>query len=450
MSAQAERQVVAACLGHAKALLQIRDWLAPEHFEDSELAALYRLVCSASPDQIDPVTLGILAEEQGIGWAGHAVIELAGECLSPGSVAAHAELVLESGRRRQLAEIGRRIAAGATSGTQSAEQVATWASSRLGEVCGATGRAGPMPAKHGLQQWHREFLARMEAGSRITGLPTPWADLNETTGGLQPGRLYVIAGRPGMGKSVLGENISTFDGLRGGRPLVFSLEMGASEWHERAIASRGEAPYKYLRAPAGSWDDSDLYLNRVSGVMPRLLAARGEIDETPSLTLAQIEARAERAHMRSALSMVVIDHMHIMGRPRKNDVSELGEISGGLKRLAKRLNVPVIALAQLNRGNTERTDKRPGMSDLRGSGDIEQDADVILLAHRQDYYRTDGEPKDHLLELIVAKQRGGESGHTIRLHERFDQMRADDWNGELPEREPTRPRGKAFGGSRNG
>jgi replicative DNA helicase len=170
-----------------------------------------------------------------------------------------------------------------------------------------------------------------------------------------------------------------------------------------------------------------------------------EIDETPSLTLQQIEARAERVHMRRAVSMVVVDHIHIMGRPRKNDVSELGEISAGLKRLAKRLKVPVIGLAQLNRANTDRPNKRPTMADLRGSGDIEQDADVILLAHREDYYRQQGEPRDHLLELIVAKNRGGKSGMTINLRERFDQMRADDWEGMLPEREPPKTGGKKMG-----
>lgn len=442
MSLTAERQVVAACLGHAKALLSVRDWLTPAHFADPDLGALYRVILAATPDQIDPVSLGLLAEEAAIGWDGSAVIELAGECLSPGNVAAHAELVVEAGRLRMLAELARKIERDAASARESAERIAGRAQVELNGLCASAARSGPVSAKEGLREWHLEFMARAEAGDAVTGLPTPWAEVNAITKGLQPGRVYVIAGRPGMGKSVFGENLATFNGLAGGHPLVFSLEMSRAEWWQRAIAQRGEVDHDYLQSPASAFDDGDLYAARVGSVVPALMSTAVEIDETPSLTLQQIEARAERVHMRKAVSMVVVDHIHIMGRPRKNDVSELGEISAGLKRLAKRLNVPVIALAQLSRANTDRTNKRPTMADLRGSGEIEQDADVILLAHREDYYRTQGEPRDHLLELIVAKNRGGKSGMTINLRERFDQMRADEWDGLLPEREAPKVSGK--------
>lgn len=442
MNPTAERQVVAACLGHPKALLSVRDWLTPDHFADADLGALYRVILGASHDQIDPVTLGLLAEESGIGWQGSAVIELAGECLSPGNVVAHAELVVEAGRLRMLAETARKIERDAASGRESAEQIAGRAQVALNALCSSAARSGPVGAKQGLRQWHREFMARMAAGGAITGLPTPWADVNTVTKGLQPGRLYVIAGRPGMGKSVFGENIATFNALSGGRPLVFSLEMSCAEWWQRTIAQHAKVAHDYLASPAGSFDDGDLYAARVGSAVPVLMETAVEIDETPSLTLSQIEARAERSHMRKAVSMIVVDHMHIIGRPRKNDVSELGEISAGMKRLAKRLNVPVVALAQLNRANTDRTNKRPTMADLRGSGDIEQDADVILLAHREDYYRQHGEARDHMIELIAAKNRGGQSGMTINLRERFDQMRADDWDGPMPEREDSRPKGR--------
>lgn len=445
MSLNAERQVVAACLGHPRALLAVRDWLTPEHFGDGELGALYRVILGASPEQIDPVTLGLLSEESGIGWGGSAVIELAGECLSPGSVAAHAELVVEAGRLRMLAEVARRIERDATSARESAENIAGRAQVALNGLCASASRSGPVSAKEGLREWHREFMDRASAGLAVTGLVTPWAEVNAITKGLQPGRFYVIAGRPGMGKSVFGENLATFNGLEGGHPLVFSLEMSRAEWWQRAIAQRGRVDHDYLQSPAGAFDDGDLYASRVAAVVPSLMGTSVEIDETPSLTLQQIEARAERVHMRRAVSMVVVDHIHIMGRPRKNDVSELGEISAGLKRLAKRLKVPVIGLAQLNRANTDRPNKRPTMADLRGSGDIEQDADVILLAHRADYYRQQGEPRDHLLELIVAKNRAGKSGMTINLRERFDQMRADDWDGVLPERDLPKMGGKKMG-----
>lgn len=438
----AERQVVAACVTNAAALVHVRDWLRPEHFASRELGALYRHVLTLKPEQVDPVTVGITAEEHGIGWSGSDVIELAGECLSAANIQAHAEIVLEAGRRRELAGIGRKMAEDATRGPLSAEEVAGWVQAKVNAVCAATGRAGPIAAKPALRMWHEEFRRRMAAAGRITGRATPWADVNQHLTGLHSGKLYVIAGRPGMGKSVIGENLSTFDALAGGHPLVFSLEMTAAEWMDRSIAQVGKVPGDYLRSPAADWDDGDLYAERVNVAARSLMALRVEIDETPSLTLAQIEARAERCHMRDPLTLLVVDHLHIMGRPRQNDVSEIGAITSGLKRLAKRLNVPVVALAQLNRGATERTNKRPTMADLRGSGAIEEDADVIILVHREDYYRQDGEAKDHLLELIVDKQRGGRKGFTIQLHDRFDQYRADDWSGPLPEREAPKSGGK--------
>lgn len=437
-SARAEREVVGACITSPERLAQVRGWLLPEHFEDKWLGTLYGHALSLKPDQIDPVTIAETAAA--VGFDPSEVIELSAGAYFFGSTACHAELIVAAAKCRDLREIGQQL--GDVAYSQGAEAAATWAQAKINAVCVSSSRAGPVSAKEGLREWHREFMQRASAGMEVTGLVTPWAEVNAITKGLQPGRFYVIAGRPGMGKSVFGENLATFNGLQGGHPLVFSLEMSRAEWWQRAIAQLGRVDHEYLQSPAGVFEDADLYADRVAAVVPRLTETSVEIDEEPSLTLQQIEARAERAHMRRALSMVVVDHIHIMGRPRKNDVSELGEISAGLKRLAKRLHVPVVGLAQLNRANTDRTNKRPTMADLRGSGDIEQDADVILLAHREDYYRQQGEPRDHLLELIVAKQRGGKSGMTINLRERFDQMRADDWDGMLPEREAPKVGGK--------
>jgi replicative DNA helicase len=439
---QAERQVVAACASFATALVKVRDWLKPAHFAQAELGRLYAHLLTLQPEQIDPVTVGITAEEQGTGWTGADVIDLAGELLSASNVEAYGELVLEAGKRRALVALGEQMATRAAR-AESAESVATWAQSKLTAVCAAEAKSGPRGAKPVLREWMAEFQRRMASTGRITGLPTPWQRLNEATAGLQAGRLYVAAGRPGMGKSVIGENISTHEALRGGHPLVFSLEMTGAEWKDRSIAQLGRVPGDFLRSPAQGWyDDGSLYQARIGAAVERLLETRIELDEQPSLTLQQIEARAERVHLRDPLTLIVIDHLHIMGRPRQNDVSELGAITSGLKRLAKRLGVPVLLLAQLNRAVTEQSDKRPSLANLRGSGAIEEDADVILLLHREDYYRKDDEPRDHLLRMYVEKNRGGEKGIAINLREAFAQYRADDWDGPLPETNThTTPRG---------
>jgi replicative DNA helicase len=286
-----------------------------------------------------------------------------------------------------------------------------------------------MAAREVLKSWFAEFQKRQQAQQTMAGLATPWAEINALTYGLDGGRLYVIAGRPGSGKSVLGENLWSSVALAGKRALMFSLEMPADEMIQRSIASRGNVSWDYLRNPFRNADELDSV--RMASIVPELIGSRLLIDDTPLLTIQQLSARAEREHLRDALSLIVVDHIHIMGRAGKNEVTELGEISRGLKALAKRLKVPVVALAQLNRGNTQRTDKRPTMADLRGSGEIEQDADVIWLAHREDYYHA-SEPdyeRDHCLELITGKGRNMESGGTVRLLERFSHMQALDWDG---------------------
>jgi replicative DNA helicase len=162
------------------------------------------------------------------------------------------------------------------------------------------------------------------------------------------------------------------------------------------------------------------------------------IDESAGLTVDQIIARARRAHRENPLQLIVVDHLHIITLPGKNTAEELGVVSSKLKGLAKELHVPVLALAQLNRGLKDRTDKRPTMTDLRASGAIEQDADEIWFLHREDYY----DKKTHLkgvVEMINAKHRNAAAGETVHLRNKFKYMRLEDWEGELPERDEPEP-----------
>jgi len=403
------------------------DWLPAEAFGEEREAALYRLIRDMH-SKGDPVDVITVAERSPEGWQDYEVLQLAGDTPSASNVVAYAEILLQAWKRRSVARVASALVSDMR-GDADLDASAMAAVSKINEITASVQRSGPMSAKSALKGWFADFQRRAQSGETMTGLPTPWTEINALTYGLDPGRLYVIAGRPGAGKSVLGENLWSFTAMSGKRALMFSLEMPASEMLQRSIASRGGVSWDYLRNPSKNHDDSDAA--RMSSTVAELAKSQMLIDETPAITIQQLSARAEREHLRAPLSLIVVDHMHIMGRPRKNDVSELGEISAGLKSLSKRLSVPVVALAQLNRGNTQRTDKRPTMADLRGSGEIEQDADVIFLAHREDYYHLDdpSHEKDHCIELIIGKGRNMPSGSVVRLLERFSHMQALDWDG---------------------
>jgi replicative DNA helicase len=257
--------------------------------------------------------------------------------------------------------------------------------------------------------------------------------------GLKPADLLVLAGRPGMGKSVGGFGIAAFDALRGGRTAVFSLEMSAAQMVEREISALGDIPYEWLRNPEKGFKDehgqfvSDTYWSRASLAASDLIKSGMLVDDTPALTIQQIAARAKRAHLQAPLTMVVIDHLHIVKiKGGDNVVNQLGDVSRGAKALGKELRCPVVLLAQLNRGNTARADKRPTMADLRGSGEIEQDADYILLLHREDYYDENSYARG-LVEMIVGKARHAKA-RVLYLFNRLDKMRFEDCEGELPKK----------------
>jgi replicative DNA helicase len=276
--------------------------------------------------------------------------------------------------------------------------------------------------------WFAEMQRRYEEKCDISGLLTPWKALNELTSGLQPGDLILIAGRPSMGKSILGEQLSTFNALRGNRTDVYSLEMRAQQWIQRGVCSLSGTAHRHMQRPSLITDPE---WATIMGAMERISAAPLYIDDQPQLTAQQIIARAERQHMRQPSTLIVVDHLHEIKRPGRDPVNELADAAGALRALGKKLHVPVVLLAQLNRAAANRTDHRPTMSDLRASGAVEEKADIILLLHREDYYDRSTHLKG-VVEVIVEKGRDLPRGETIHLQNRFDIMRADDWEGPLP------------------
>lgn len=257
----------------------------------------------------------------------------------------------------------------------------------------------------------------------ITGVPTGFVDLDRMTSGLQAGDMVVLAARPSMGKTAFAVNIAEHVALHEGLPVaIFSMEMGASQLAVRIVGSIGRIDQGHLRT--GKLSDEEW--PRLTEAIEKLRNISLHIDETPGLTPSELRANARRlARQCGKLGLIVVDYLQLMsgsaGSEGENRATELGEISRGLKMLAKELQCPVIALSQLNRSVETRTDKRPMMSDLRESGAIEQDADIIMFIYRDDYYNKDSK-EPNIAEVIIGKQRNGPTG-TVKLFFQKSQTR---------------------------
>jgi replicative DNA helicase len=429
---EAEQSVIGGLMIDPAALTKIADWLTAEDFYRRDHRLIYGAIASLAEkgQPVDAVTMGEwfeangLAEQVGAGY----LVDLQRTTPSAANIVAYAEIVAEKARLRQAIEIGsslvdKAFSRGATSADLTAQ--AQHALTTLAPVR----HTGLLPSKAGLARWFEEVLARTDRPGLI-GLPTPWSELNRATHGLRNGRLYILAGRPGMGKSIVGGQLASFSALRGTRTALFSLEMSAEEVHQRNVSALASVPHDFLEAPVEKSD----YWGALNVAISQLKPAPLLIDDTPALTASQIVARAERAHLQSGLGLIVIDHLHEMAVDAKDRVNALGDAARKLKGLAKRLGVPVVLLAQLNR-DSAKGGARPTLTDLRASGSIEEVADAVLLLHREDYYK----PETHLkgvVELILAKGRNMRSGLTINLRAQMEFMRFVDWEGPLPEEPP--------------
>lgn len=285
----------------------------------------------------------------------------------------------------------------------------------------------------------------MKSGTSTTGLRTGLADLDAKTSGLQPTDLIVVAARPSMGKSALVGSIGDFVAQsRGKTTLVFSMEMSAEQWAIRSLANRSSVPLDRLLN--GQLDD--VQMDRVVSADAALREAAIEVDDSASLSPLELRARARRVASRGNLGLIVVDYIQLMRVPgtKENRTNEVAEISRSLKALAKELGVPVVALSQLNRSLEQRDNKRPRMSDLRESGSIEQDADLIVFIYRDDVYNSES-AHPGTAELIIGKHRQGALG-TVRVafqgqYARFVNL-AEDWRADAaadnhPAAYPPRP-----------
>lgn len=327
---------------------------------------------------------------------------------SAANVGYYTEVVAEHAVRRGMLEATRRIGDLAMNLDMEIEAVLDQAEQTVLRV--AQDRMdGGLEQMGGLLELVLQKLEKAERGEQdVTGLPTGLTDLDRKLGGLQPGTLVVVAGRPGMGKSALAMNIASHVALNHGPVALFSLEMSPMEIAYRWLGSHARVNSMKLRSGLDHGESARLW--------PRLVAASASLYGAPlhadegSRTVTDIRAKCRRMKRQSGLDLVVVDYMQLMqARTRENRQQEIAEISLNLKGLARELDVPVIAVSQLNRALESRGDRRPQLGDLRESGAIEQDADVVLMIYRDEYYNPQSDQKG-MADIIIAKQRAGPTG----------------------------------------
>ena len=326
------------------------------------------------------------------------------------NITEYAKIIREKALLRELIQISSEIAQSAYKPEgKSPSELVDIAESHIFEIAERGNRNMVFAEMSDLvKQTYDELDKRSQGGGNITGVSSGFRELDNLTAGLQNGELIIIAGRPSMGKTAFALNIAEHTALADENPVaIFSMEMSASSLAQRMISSLGRVNAHSIKT--GQLEERDW--NRVDGAIQQIKNAPIYIDDTPSLTPIELRARARRIQREKGLSLIVIDYLQLMSvhGNKENRATEISEISRNLKALARELNIPIIALSQLNRSVEQRTDKQPQMSDLRDSGAIEQDADLIAFIYREEVYDPDTDKKGVAL-INIAKQRNGSIG----------------------------------------
>ena len=415
-SLDAEQAVLGALMLSEEAYFKISDKVSAEDFYRQDHRFIFEAIAALKErgQPCDAVTLGEWLERnekaEAAGGVSY-VIEIANNTPGAANIVAYAEIVREKAILRQLMEAGTQIVddvlvpEGRSSEEllQSAEKLVF----DIGER-GKRGRGSFTPVSEALKEAYRTIEHRYSNKGALNGLDTGFIDLNNLTNGLQGGDLVIIAARPSMGKTSFAMNIAEHAAIQSGQPVaIFSMEMPVAQLALRMISSLGRVDQRRLR----NGDLADEDWPRVTSAITLLTQARLFIDDTAGLSPSELRARTRRLKREHGLGLIVIDYLQLMQVPgsRENRATEISEISRNLKAIAKEMNVPVIALSQLNRSLEQRQDKRPIMADLRESGAIEQDADLICYIYRDEYYNQDS-PKKGIAEIIIAKHRNGPTG----------------------------------------
>lgn len=419
-SVEAEQSVLGGLLLENSAWDRIADVVAGEDFYRHEHRIIFRTITALINENrpADVITVQEFLERsdeiEAVGGFNY-LISLAQNTPSAANIRRYAEIVRERAIMRRLAEVGTEIARNAYNPEgRDAAQLLDEAENKVFQIAESTAKSkqGFLQLPDLLQEVVEriDMLYARDNPDEVTGIATGFVDLDKKTSGLQPGDLIIVAGRPSMGKTAFSLNIAEHVAVEGKLPVaVFSMEMGGAQLVMRMLGSVGRLDQHVLKT--GKLQDE--HWGRLNEAVIKLSDAPMFIDETAGLTALELRARARRLarQFNGRLGLIVIDYLQLMESSGRTDnrAAALGEISRSLKSLAKELQVPIIALSQLSRSVEQRTDKRPMMSDLRESGAIEQDADLIMFMYRDEYYNPESQMKG-LAECIIGKHRNGPVG----------------------------------------
>lgn len=415
---EAEQAVLGAILLEAEALVASMERLRAEDFYSVSHQRIFEVMVALGEDgePIDLVTLtarlqdlGQLDEVGGVSY----LAKLAGAVPTAANVEYYAQIVEEKSMLRRLIRTATQIVSSGYATEEDVGVLLSDAERRIMELSHNRSSSGFISIRDVLMEVFErvEFLYNHKGG--VTGIPSGFVDLDKMTSGFQRNDLIILAARPSVGKTAFALNVAQNVAVRASETVaIFSLEMSAAQLVQRMICAESNVDATRMRTGDLKGDDWE----KLSMAIGSLSEAQIYIDDTPGITVADIRAKCRRLKKEKGLGMVLIDYLQLIqgrGKAGENRQQEVSEISRTLKMIARELEVPVIALSQLSRGVEQRQDKRPMMSDLRESGSIEQDADIVAFLYRDDYYDKETEKKN-IIEIIIAKQRNGPVG-TVEL-----------------------------------
>ncbi|WP_058830905.1 replicative DNA helicase [Paenibacillus polymyxa] len=416
---EAEQAVIGSILLQSEALITAMERVQTEDFYDKAHQMIYEAMIELgeSGQPIDLVTLTSKIQDKGqledIGGVSY-LAKLAHGVPTAANVDYYAQIIEEKAMLRRLIRAATQIV---SEGYSSGEDVASMLSDaerKIMEISNGRSGSGFIAIRDVVMEvFDRVELLHQNKGN-TTGIPSGFVDLDKMTAGFQRNDLIIVAARPSVGKTAFALNIAQNVAVRAKETVaIFSLEMSAAQLVQRMICAEANLDANVMRT--GEFKGDDDWAKLTMGIAA-LSEAEIYIDDTPGITVADIRAKCRRLKAEKGLGMIVIDYLQLIhgrGKAGENRQQEVSEISRTLKQIARELEVPVIALSQLSRGVEQRQDKRPMMSDLRESGSIEQDADIVAFLYRDDYYNQETEKKN-IIEIIIAKQRNGPVG-TVEL-----------------------------------
>jgi replicative DNA helicase len=417
---EAEESVLGAMMLSPGAIGAVSEVVDAADFYREAHATVYRAALSlyVRGDPVDAITLADLLDERGeldsVGGR-RRVHELASIVPATANAAHYARIVHESGTLRGLIRVGNEIARLGWERPGEVTELLDKAERALFDLSQGRARGDFAHIEELLTEGFARITALYEAGVDVTGAPSGFRDLDRLTSGFQPGNLIIVAARPSMGKSALALCTTANVAMRSGVPVaLFTLEMSKSEVTQRLMCSEGKIESQRLRTGRLAEDD----WARLTSACDKLMKAPIYVDDTGSVTMMEIRSKSRRLKSKHPnLGLIVVDYLQLMtsgGGGAENRVQEVSQISRQLKVLARELDVPILALSQLSRQVEQRHDKRPILSDLRESGSIEQDADLVMFVYRDEYYNPDETDQQGIAEVHIAKHRNGPTD-TVRL-----------------------------------